>query len=136
MTTTPSIYAPPPSGRPPEQNLAPRDIETLAEELVAYHALFSPLFVREEQRRWALAYLQGQLLTLVTASRSSRWRWPWSVAMSRPCSSSSASGPGTMTPSSGSTSRWWLRHWAIGLSRLQKVRVTFRPPPPRWHPPR
>ena len=63
-TTAPSIYAPPPSGRPPEQNLAPRDVEALAEELVAYHALFSPLFVREEQRRWALAYLQGQLLTL------------------------------------------------------------------------
>jgi SRSO17 transposase len=64
MTTTPSIYAPPPSGRPPEQNLAPRDVEALAEELIAYHGLFSPLFVREEQRRWALAYLQGQLLTL------------------------------------------------------------------------
>src|SRR3712207_9220367 len=64
MTTTPSSYAPPPSGRPPEQNLAPCDVEGLAEELVAYHALFSPLFVREEQRRWALAYLHGQLLTL------------------------------------------------------------------------
>ena len=64
MPTTPSVYAPPPSGRPSEQNLAPRDSEGLSQELVAYHALFSPLFVREEQRRWALAYLQGQLLAL------------------------------------------------------------------------
>ena len=53
---------PPPSGMPPKGTLAPRDVEGLAEELVAYHALFAPLFWREEQRHWALAYLQGQLL--------------------------------------------------------------------------
>src|ERR687886_522198 len=55
---------PPPSGRPPEHNLAPRDVEALADELVAYHAHFAPLFQRTEQRNWALAYLQGQLLEL------------------------------------------------------------------------
>src|SRR5919202_5264868 len=55
---------PPPSGRPPEHNLAPRDVEALAHELVAYHAHFAPLFQRAEQRKWALAYLHGQLLDL------------------------------------------------------------------------
>src|SRR5215210_2011684 len=55
---------PPPSGRPPEHNLAPRDVEALADELVAYHAHFAPLFQRSEQRTWALAYLHGQLLEL------------------------------------------------------------------------
>jgi SRSO17 transposase len=55
---------PPPSGRPPQHNLAPRDVETLADELVAYHAYFAPLFQRSEQRQWALAYLHGQLLEL------------------------------------------------------------------------
>ena len=55
---------PPPSGRPPEHNLAPRDVAALADELVAYHAQFAPLFQRSEQRTWALAYLHGQLLAL------------------------------------------------------------------------
>jgi SRSO17 transposase len=55
---------PPPSGRPPKHNLAPRDVEALADELVAYHAYFAPLFQRSEQRKWALAYLHGQLLAL------------------------------------------------------------------------
>ena len=56
--------APPPAGMPPAMNLAPRDVEALAEALVAYHEVFAPLFRREEQRRWALKYLQGQLLDL------------------------------------------------------------------------
>jgi len=55
---------PPPSGRPPEINLVPRDVAALAAELAAYHALFAPLFARAEQRRGALCYLQGQLLDL------------------------------------------------------------------------
>jgi len=55
---------PPPSGRPPEMNLAPRDVAALADELAAYHALFAPLFARTEQRRGALCYLQGPLLDL------------------------------------------------------------------------
>jgi SRSO17 transposase len=64
MSVTAGAESPPPSGRPPESNLAPRDVAGLADELVAYHALFAPLFRREEQRQWALRYLQGQLLDL------------------------------------------------------------------------
>src|SRR5918997_4435423 len=63
IITTGSV-APPPSGRPPDHNLVPRDVAALADELVAYHAEFAPLFQRSEQRTWALAYLQGQLLDL------------------------------------------------------------------------
>jgi SRSO17 transposase len=55
---------PPPSGRPPEVNLVPPDVEALAEDLLAYHTEFAPLFLRAEQRHWALAYLHGQLLHL------------------------------------------------------------------------
>src|SRR3712207_9530669 len=55
---------PPPSAQPPELNLIPADVEALADELVAYHAEFAPLFRRAEQRHWALAYLHGQLLHL------------------------------------------------------------------------
>ena len=62
VTASPAL--PPPSGRPPEINLAPRDVAALADELVAYQALFAPLFQRAEQRHWALQYLQGQLLDL------------------------------------------------------------------------
>ena len=61
---TAGSVAPPPSGRPPDHNLVPRDVVALADELVAYHAAFAPLFHRSEQRHWALAYLQGQLLDL------------------------------------------------------------------------
>jgi SRSO17 transposase len=56
--------APPPSGQPPLINLAPRDVTALADELLAYHSHFAPLFVRAEQRQWALTYLQGQLADL------------------------------------------------------------------------
>lgn len=59
---------PPSSGRPPEVNLGPSDVEALADELVAYHAEFAPLFRRAEQRRWALAYLHGQVLHLERTS--------------------------------------------------------------------
>jgi len=62
-----AAYAPlvaPPSAQPPTPNLAPRDVERLADDLVAYHARFAPLFQRTEQRRAALLYLQGQLLDL------------------------------------------------------------------------
>ena len=63
-SSPPSVDVPPPSGRPPVSNLAPRDVEALREALVAYHQSFSALFTRAEQRRWALAYWQGQLLEL------------------------------------------------------------------------
>ncbi len=55
---------PPPSGLPPAINLVPADVTALADELLAYHAEFAPLFRRSEQRHWALAYLRGQLLHL------------------------------------------------------------------------
>src|SRR5215216_4493600 len=59
-----AALTPPPSGQPPIINLAPRDVEALADELLAYHAHFAPLFARAEQRQWALTYLHGQLLDL------------------------------------------------------------------------
>lgn len=40
---------------PPTVNLAPRDVEALVEELQAYHAIFSPLFRRREQRAGGVA---------------------------------------------------------------------------------
>ena len=45
-------------------DLTPRDLEDLVEELRAYHALYSPLFQRREQREQAAKYLQGLLLEL------------------------------------------------------------------------
>ncbi len=62
-----AAYAPlgaPPSAQPPTLNLAPRDVERLADDLVAYHARFAPLFQRPAQRRAALVYLRGQVLDL------------------------------------------------------------------------
>jgi SRSO17 transposase len=66
MNIVPSaaVLAPPPSGQPPIINLAPRDVQALADELLAYHAYFAPLFQRTEQRTWALTYLQAQLADL------------------------------------------------------------------------
>lgn len=55
---------PPPSGRKPQMNLAPRDVEGLLEQLQNYHAEFAPLFQRTEQRHHALLYMQGQMLEL------------------------------------------------------------------------
>lgn len=48
----------------PTLNLAPRDVEGLLDELEAYHALFSSLFYRIEQRHWAKTDLEGQLLDI------------------------------------------------------------------------
>src|SRR6266487_160409 len=59
-----ALLVPPPSGQPPVINLAPRDVEGLADALVAYYAHFAALFPRAEHRHWALAYLQGQFLDL------------------------------------------------------------------------
>lgn len=55
---------PPPSARPPLVGLTPQAVAGLHDELVAYHRAFAPLFVRAEQRHWALKYLEGQLLPL------------------------------------------------------------------------
>jgi len=48
----------------PKLALAIQDIEHLVEELRAYHAMYSPLFQRREQREAAHAYLQGWLAML------------------------------------------------------------------------
>lgn len=68
-TSIPVIQAkrrsePPPSAQKPQGNLAPADLRAMAEELVNYHALFSDLFVRSEQRHWSQFYLRGQLSRL------------------------------------------------------------------------
>ena len=42
-----AVLPPPPSGQPPIINLAPRDVEALADDLLAYHAHFAPLFLRD-----------------------------------------------------------------------------------------
>jgi len=39
--------------------LTPEQVDHLLEELREYHELFSPLFFRKEQRKWAFEYLQG-----------------------------------------------------------------------------
>ena len=48
----------------PKMDLAIQDIEHLVEELRAYHAIYSPLFQRREQRDAAHTYLQGLLAAL------------------------------------------------------------------------
>ena len=48
----------------PKMDLAIQDIEHLVDELRAYHAIYSPLFQRREQRAAAHSYLQGLLATL------------------------------------------------------------------------
>ena len=54
----------PPSGQKPSRNLAPRDVEKLADELVSYHEQYADLYKRREQREWAEFYLKGQLSDL------------------------------------------------------------------------
>jgi SRSO17 transposase len=49
-------------GDPPALDLTEEDVRQLADELVAYHAEFAPLFFRREQKHWALKYLEGLLL--------------------------------------------------------------------------
>jgi SRSO17 transposase len=48
----------------PKMDLAIQDIAHLVEELRAYHAIYSPLFQRREQRDAAHSYLQGLLAPL------------------------------------------------------------------------
>ena len=48
--------------RVPELHLTPQDINKLLPELEAYHAIYSPLFQRREQREQAQKYLHGLLL--------------------------------------------------------------------------
>ncbi len=49
----------------PELHVRAADLESIVDELRAYHARFAPLFVRQEQRDWAEVYLRGLLLAEV-----------------------------------------------------------------------
>ena len=68
-TQTKTDASPPPSGRPPSGNLAPREAKQLAKELSSYYADYAPLFARREQREWAQLYLRGQLSAVTDAER-------------------------------------------------------------------
>jgi SRSO17 transposase len=46
---------------PARLDLTPKEVEVLADELVAYHAEFADLYYRVEQARWGYVYLQGLL---------------------------------------------------------------------------
>lgn len=48
----------------PLLDLAPQDLEGIVDELREYHAIFSPLFQRREQRQWSQTYLHGLLLDI------------------------------------------------------------------------
>ena len=48
----------------PLLDLTPQDIDTISDELRAYHAIYSPLFQRREQRQWSEHYLHGLLLNI------------------------------------------------------------------------
>jgi len=54
----------PASGRKPSLKLALGDIESISDELRAYHRLFHAVFQRREQRYWSLVYLCGRLSDL------------------------------------------------------------------------
>lgn len=46
----------------PDLHLRSADLESIADDLAAYHARFAPFFVRQEQRTWAEVYLRGLLV--------------------------------------------------------------------------
>ena len=48
----------------PALDLAPQEVDTMLEELRAYHALYSPWFRRREQQQWSEQYRPGLLLEL------------------------------------------------------------------------
>jgi SRSO17 transposase len=48
----------------PTLALTSTDIDALLDELEAYHAIYSPLFQRREQREWSAKYVHGLLLEL------------------------------------------------------------------------
>jgi SRSO17 transposase len=49
---------------PPVLDLTPGDLDGILDELHTFHAIFSPLFFRPEQRAWAATYLHGLLLEI------------------------------------------------------------------------
>ena len=48
----------------PVMSLRPQDVESLLEESQAYHAIYSTLFQRREQRLWSADSLRGLLLDM------------------------------------------------------------------------
>jgi hypothetical protein len=48
----------------PVMALRPQDGDELVDELQAYHAIYSRLFQRREQRYWSAEYLRGLLLEM------------------------------------------------------------------------
>jgi hypothetical protein len=48
----------------PVLSLRPQEVEGLVDALYAYHAIYSPLFQRREQRQWSADYLRGLLLDI------------------------------------------------------------------------
>jgi SRSO17 transposase len=48
----------------PVLDLTPQDVDTIIDELRAYHTIYSPLFQRREQRECSQQYLHGLLLTI------------------------------------------------------------------------
>src|SRR2546421_12787654 len=46
----------------PELHLRSADLESIVDDLMAYHARFAPLFSRQDQRDWAAVYLRGLLV--------------------------------------------------------------------------
>jgi len=48
----------------PRLSLTPKQIEQFEDQLNSYHAIYSPLFSRKEQRTWSLKCLQGRFLNL------------------------------------------------------------------------
>jgi SRSO17 transposase len=53
---------------PPLLELAPEEVEKLADELVAYHAEFASLYYRTEQAHWGHMYLQGLMAPVQSKS--------------------------------------------------------------------
>ena len=48
----------------PVLNLTPQYVDTISDELRAYHAIYSSLFQRRQQREWSEHYLHGLLLSI------------------------------------------------------------------------
>lgn len=48
----------------PLRDLTPQDLDAILDDRRAYHASFSPLFQRREQRAWSETYLHGLLLDI------------------------------------------------------------------------
>ena len=98
----------------PKMDLAIQDIEHLVEELRAYHAIYSHLLQRREQREAAHTYLQGLLAALPRKSIEPMVLAVNGVAPQAdgPCSPLSVKGGGTMSNCCTSTGKKWRRTWA------------------------